>query len=412
MPSSPSSSSMSSQSSSSLSAVIMSRPSKKQKSAPIRSFNRDDRLAKTGARHPNIQKCTGAKKPPARASTAINSNRQTNSEIFDLSTSDHAVSSLASHQQKSIDEVIIDDDSEIVLSGDESGDEQIEKRQLAKKSIERAALLKVRKMLETRSSKNNETESLAFWKTSIMDKLLEHRDELLMNTSLVDAYLSRGGEMVSQLTEVFPSKVTAKITKPKIVDICIATWRILEVVVFHPQVNLNHRATHNLNDYIGTMERSFNYCRSVALEEMATEKTEKSLKMPPDEELRGYLEDGAKAPPKAYRMCPRCNEPFMHEPPTNKDFRESNAKAEREYAKVMQQFDEFKKGTKKEPPLDVNMRPMLKPPPLPKLQKEILVCKAYMCTHSFAVDGFKCNTCIDRSCGMCKNKCRFVCTKE
>ena len=125
--------------------------------------------------------------------------------------------------------------------------------------------------------------------------------------------------------------------------------------------------------------------------------------MPKEEFQRGSCEDGAKQPRLTFmRTCPKCLEPYMHEPPENEEIRKRNDAKMKTWTADMAAAKAEAKAK----------RTPAKTPTKPKLEDELLVCKAYTMRHSNSVGGYKCNDCVDRSCSLCSNMCMFVCNKK
>jgi len=193
----------------------------------------------------------------------------------------------------------------------------------------------------------------------------------------------------------------------------------MDLVLFQSarKAQLGKRQSHALNDYIGMMERAFNYCRAVVAEEENAANSLQSETMPPGEDNRGYCMDGAVQPEKPeHRICPKCSDHFMHEPPSNVQVRKRNKTLKEEWKTKNAAFDKYQKslGTRNPlpAPLDDKGKPMKKRLIPLKFEDELLVCKAYMHTHNYSYTGFQCPNCKDRTCSTCKNKCRFVCSKK
>lgn len=90
----------------------------------------------------------------------------------------------------------------------------------------------------------------------------------------------------------------------------------------------------------------------------------------------------------------------MHEAVRNEEARKLNIKKSREYKQAVcdnMDGDGNQIGAKV---------------PKPKIESEVLVCKAYTMRHSFVKKGYHCSNCTDRLCKLCSNNCRFVCTKQ
>ena len=365
------------------------------------------------------------KKKKAPPSTRVSSTGDSNSG----STSTSDPSPLVHIQHSDDDEKIVPmyeiaSSSSEDCSSDDDDESCIEPKKLPPLTekqlrIERAVCTKVRKLLESRPSREGVAEDLNYLKEKILTPLMVHRNVLMYATQVVDNAMSKGGAMVKFLGGAIPTKINVRAGKSVVVNHCLAAWRVLDVVLFHSaeRAQLSRQIQHDLNDYICMMERAFNYCKAIVEEEENSMNNLKSEKMPPDEEHRGYCMDGAKKPKQAcHRICPKCNDPFMHEPPSNVEIRKRNEKLT---AMWEAKNNEFEKYTESLPtrnplpaPLDMKGNPMKKRLPPVVLEQELLVCKAYTRTQSYSKDGFQCPNCNNRTCLTCRNNCRFVVLKR
>lgn len=170
------------------------------------------------------------------------------------------------------------------------------------------------------------------------------------------------------------------------------------MILKHPKVKLDILPQDRLDLYIWLMEDTWDLCESLIMTEKIADKNSKPMKMPNFEMSRDY--DGNFKPPKPYHICPACTEPFMHEAVRNEEARKLNIKKSREYKQAVRDNtdgDGNQIGAKV---------------PKPKIESEVLVCKAYTMRHSFVKKGYHCSNCTDRLCKLCSNNCRFVCTKQ
>ena len=221
---------------------------------------------------------------------------------------------------------------------------------------------------------------------------MKHKAGLLQKAKVVDDEMFKGGELVKFLRDAIPDKIRAKTKKSDVVDICLQAWRVLDLVIFHKTSRANkltQTQQHDLNDYIGMMERAFNHCKALVDDEVNKD-YEQTEKMPLGEENHGYCEGGAVKPAKvAHRTCPKCHDPFMHNPAINIEIRKKNAQLKATWVAKNKEFERYERFLKsKNPmairPVDDKGRPMMKVLPPPKLEAEYLICTAHTGTHCYA----------------------------
>ncbi len=174
---------------------------------------------------------------------------------------------------------------------------------------------------------------------------------------------------------------------------------------------LSSKVKNKLGSYIMLMERTFSNCKAALRDEMTVADEMKAMKMPAGEENCGYCDGGAMKPPSHLWICPRCDAPFMHEPPMNKDICARNKEKQKDWDCLNIALSDYNKGHHSHLPVDAKGK-VLSKILLLKLEDEILVCKVYTLQHSLAIDGYKCPHCINCLCATCKNKCRHVCAKK
>ena len=137
----------------------------------------------------------------------------------------------------------------------------------------------------------------------------------------------------------------------------------------------------------------------------------KSFKITGEENRRGYLEDGARKPPRQFSCCAKCKmEGCVHEPSGNIQNHKDNKAIIKDWSKKNQHIEDFNAGDRDDT-LMIDGKAQKKTLPPPKLKEELLVCKAWQKTHSMS-GGYQCLDCRDRSCAMCRNMCRFVSSKR
>jgi hypothetical protein len=150
--------------------------------------------------------------------------------------------------------------------------------------------------------------------------------------------------LVKFLRDAIPDKIRAKTKKSDVVDICLQAWRVLDLVIFHKTSwanKLTQTQQHDLNDYIGMMERAFNHCKALVDDEVNKD-YEQTEKMPLGEENHGYCEGGAVKPAKvAHRTCPKCHDPFMHDPAINIEIRKKNAQLKATWVAKNKEFERY-----------------------------------------------------------------------
>ena len=183
-------------------------------------------------------------------------------------------------------------------------------------------LLRVTNELTKRqSSANKDSYSAEFFKTNVIDPLMKHKTTLL--TKAQEATKSGGqASLYSDLKTALPSKIGKSPSKADSVRMAVRVWVILSEIL--KTVKLSRETDHDLSTYIVLMEQTFDNCMSAMIDEASNNDDMKKIKIPQVEETRGYCQDGAKKPKHPYHTCPKCQAPFVHEPPETVAIREGN----------------------------------------------------------------------------------------
>ncbi len=376
-------------------------PTRRPKTTSNKSYIRDDRLRNDGAR------ATGANHPDtstviaAAATTATSFDLTATSEEEDNvpSTINATTVSAATTAKQSN---AIAPDRAIPLAREEE----------RARAISLAVTNRLGLKAVAGKSGTSGADTLKIW----LQLLVKHKNELLLQAQKVDADYGMEGELWKNIEDLFPSKLTISkaMKKAEVINELVSIWGGLKMILYHPDCKLRSKVSNQLAPYLGLMEASWDYFESQAIMEQISNNDGKSLPMPKDEDLREYCNDGAFRPKEAaHRSCPRCRQPYMHEPPSNILIKQKNDEKGKAYRALCKHLKEFQDGKRVDRPLDKNGKPMSKIPPL-RTEPELLVCKAYMMQNSILPDGrFSCKDCYDRSCPKCISKqCCFVCTKE
>jgi hypothetical protein len=189
----------------------------------------------------------------------------------------------------------------------------------------------------------------------------------------------------------------------------VRVWVILSEIL--KTVKLSRETDHDLSTYIVLMEQTFNNCMSAMIDEASNNDDMKKIKIPQVEEKRGYCQDGAKKPKHPYNTCPKCQAPFVHEPPETVAIREGNKVKTKAWKNLNHMLEQFNAGLINNPPTDANGKPYTKQIDL-KLGEVTYYCKAYTMKHTHGVGGYKCADCNDRTCALCTNMCRHAFTER
>ena len=108
-------------------------------------------------------------------------------------------------------------------------------------------------------------------------------------------------------------------TKPEVNSKLVGTWESLKMILYHKYCNLHAPISTHLAAYFGLMETTWDFCEANLLTELNANKDGKSLPIPRGEEYCRYCTDGATKVIVSLQKCPRCYQPYMHEPPSNKE---------------------------------------------------------------------------------------------
>jgi hypothetical protein len=276
--------------------------------------------------------------------------------------------------------------------------------------FQKTVVLRVTQELCRRQTKAcKDTYDADFLHKLIMGPLVKRRTYLLEKAALANK--AEGETWLKDLKEAFLKKIKSNLLKASMVDIAVLVWGVLSLVISNNAGTLSSKVENEMGSYITLMEHTFSNCKAVLRDEMTVADKMKVVKMPAGEENCGYCDGGATKPPSHLWIYPRCENQFMHEPPTNKDIHARNKEKQKDWDHLNIALSDYNKGHHSHPPVDAKGKVLSKIPSL-KLEDEILVCKVYTLQHSLAIDGYKCPHCVTRSCATCKNKCRHVCTKR
>ena len=259
---------------------------------------------------------------------------------------------------------------------------------------------------------NPHTHNKSFF-NNITDKLIDHAPQMLKKAHSVDVAkgFSGNNSLTSLLRKAIPPRVPKAVSKAKMVDIFTAVWQVLRLIIYKTEGAFNRQLLHDLEDYIGLMERTESTAKASHEEDRAKKEHAKSIKISAAEARLGYLQDGAKKPPPQFSKCAKCGmDGCVHEPPSNVTNHQQNKVTTREWRAHNNWIEEYI-NKERDDPFMLNGKIITKPLPPPTLKDELLVCCAAKMTHS-AAGGYQCATCSDRSCAMCKNMCRFVSYKR
>ena len=91
--------------------------------------------------------------------------------------------------------------------------------------------------------------------------------------------------------------------------------------------------------------------------------------------------------------------------------REGNKVKTKTWKNLNRMLEQFNAGLINNPPTDANGKPYTKQIEL-KLGEVTYYCKAYKMKHTHGVGGYKCVNCNDRTCALCKNRCRHAFTER
>jgi len=202
--------------------------------------------------------------------------------------------------------------------------------------------------------------------------------------------------------------------KPELIKICIRAWTVIRILLQRKEVTWRRANEHALETYFGVMQRAEDDAIAQLQHEDDKDLNDQSLKMPPGENNRGYLEDGATLPEKQYRFCAACGMESVHHPPGIELVKKARADKTKEWRKAQKQWAKHKEDPNKysAPINPKTKKPYTAAPSCPTLDKMILCCKAWKMVNTRGVGGYKCDECDDRSCAKCTNRCRFVCSTE
>ena len=301
-------------------------------------------------------------------------------------------------------------------SGEPGGNSTTSDSSIINKGFGNTLFLMVESQLNKKDvSGKTTTYSKDFFRDAMFYPLIEMRAHLMKKGKAVDAAEGYAGVLQKYLLQVIPNKSTKEtprsIGKATITKHFVTIWKGLRLVLCHPDGRLDDRRMGEIGSYVGLMERTVSSCEALIENEKVTDSNAKSIKMSVVERDRGFMKDGAVRPIKVHRMCAKCDLETTHYPPENKAASKSNTKLKADWKKTNTKVQKWLDGTISNPPLD-GSKPIknILPFPTNKMKPLLIVCKASTMTHSLSVDGYKCKTCVDRSCDICKSNCSFICS--
>lgn len=378
-----------------------SHPPKKRK-----SYSRDARLEHDGARHPENKTTNSRDAARARSTQPAGTARAARS------TQPAGTPAVAAFASATID--LVEDGSKdgstIDLVEDSPDEDSPDLTDGGEFSNELSLNMK------SRLNKNDQRDNTnTFGKETLkieLDTLITNRIALSNTALSVDNAHGYADEesLNNLLLAAIPSSVARSIVKSKIIDHFVRIWRVLRFVL--SETKLKRVLEHDISAYVTIMEMA----EAASVGELEAEKINKlngkSIKLSAAEMQRGYLKDGATKPTREYLRCPACNtKDTLHLPPENLENIAKNATIMKEWKIKCKHIDDHRTGKREDPLTEDGKVVKALPPPTTKLREEHLVCKAWWKTHTKG-NGYKCTTCTDRKCTMCKNKCRFVCSKR
>ena len=108
---------------------------------------------------------------------------------------------------------------------------------------------------------------------------------------------------------------------------------------------LSRSDEHELDGFIGLMERTEVTCLAEFDEGDVQDKNEKTLKISDAEMMCGYCEDGGTKPPFKFRNCVKCGHNRTHCPGYNKGAFKENKTTESAYVKKQKHLRGYKRVT-------------------------------------------------------------------
>ena len=277
-------------------------------------------------------------------------------------------------------------------------------------------------ILERRPSENNpQTYTQGFFRQNIALPLIERKGYLCIKAGLVDRAEKQGATFELTLRDYIPEKgggrvqggLKANASKPEMIRFCVYAWGVLRKLFDWLGLLICQSSHRELEMYLGAMQHAETDVIAMLDFEQNSDLNANSLKMPAGEEARGFLEGGAFLPEKKFQVCTACDMKTTHHPPGTKEIIAERRKLCNTWKAACNQFEKSKTNSTVAVPLNPkNNQPYTSMPPAPKLPAVLIVCKAAKMTHSRGIGGYKCLTCSDCSCGLCKNTCKFVTSTE
>ena len=201
--------------------------------------------------------------------------------------------------------------------------------------------------------------------------------------------------------------------KTEMIVFLVEAWGVIRKILAHPKVNIGATISHSLESYIQAMQGAEGESIGELEHESNAHANKQSMKIPPDEKNNGYLEGGAIKPLKKHWKCPSCGMNTTQYPANHEQVKEIRKDKIKEWKAVCKQYGDSQKDNSIIAPINEKTgKSWTRFPTNPSLPPLLIVCKGNKMTHTHGKGSYKCPNCKDRSCGLCKNHCTFVCSTE
>ncbi len=128
---------------------------------------------------------------------------------------------------------------------------------------------------------------------------------------------------------------------------------------------------------VQTVDKAIKHVRTKKIE-LAEPKLLRGEKRTPKQEARQYCQDGGKKPDDSvFQFCVFCKHQFVDEVPENQHVLEHNEKVQKEHSQLKEQFDLFKAGKRKDPPVGKKGKPITSRMPSMKMESFIYQCHCF-----------------------------------
>ena len=400
------------------------------------SFQRDNRLARDGARM-----FTGPLRPPAMSTISSNANTATSAAItynttaapirttavaaavcpFSSAISTTTTSIALYQSDNSTNDSDYDDNSVEVVDG--SPRPVGNKGKIPFSCLPGDVQRIMQDKLNANSSKANVDSSSVDTLRTIFKSIVENRAYLLELAKEVDVtmVIQCDGEEVTihdLLANKIPVFFANKTTKSKVCELMVGVWSVLQGIVSN--ATIRRGATHELQAYLSLMGRVESTARRIISEADKADRNGKSIKLSSLEMNRMFLADRGTRPTLRFTSCAMCGHGIVDEPYCNKESARQNKLIDVKWAADRNQIDEFVK-TGCNPLLDKNGAVVTKIGKNPLYRDEILVCHCWQNRQDSFTGGSKCVlNCYDSKtkrqypsgkCPVCLCGCSFVCSK-